>query len=418
MQEKLNILVSAYACSPYHGSEPGMGWNFIKAISEHHETWVITEQIEFKNDLEKYVEENPKYKKINFYYIPRKQNNTLKKIWPPSYYWYYKGWQKKAYKLAKKLDEEQNFNIIHQLNQTGFREPGYLWKLKKPFIWGPIGGMEMSPWKFLKSMGTYGFLFYLARNIINILQINFAKRPRKAAKRNNNQLIAATYETKLKIEKYWNKSSTVISEVGITNFVSANLQIREENEPIKIIWSGEHTNGKSLNLLLRSLFLLKDVKYELHVLGNGPKNKEWKELAKKLEIDENIKWHGWLPKCDALNVMASGHLFCLTSLKDLTSSVILEALSQSLPVICLDHCGFRDVIDQTCGYKISLISPSQVISEIASIIKHLYTNERLRQNLSKGAFQRAGAYNWEDKMKQLDEIYTSLLTSNDDFQVK
>src|SRR4030042_6826220 len=39
---RLKILVSAYACEPDKGSEPGVGWNWVKQIARFHEVWVIT----------------------------------------------------------------------------------------------------------------------------------------------------------------------------------------------------------------------------------------------------------------------------------------------------------------------------------------------------------------------------------------
>ena len=408
MRQKYKILVSAYACSPYHGSEPGIGWNFTKALSEFHEIHVITEKNEFKSDLEKYLKDNPEYKRIKFYYIPLIDNKFVIKIWPPSYYWYYKAWQKKAYALAKELNETENFDIIHQLTQTGFREPGYLWKIKKPFVWGPIGGMEISPWRFLPTMGIYGFLFFLGRNVTNIFQLNFSYRLRKAANRNISHLIASTYDSKFLIKKYWHRESTIISEVGITHYSgSQNISCRGKYEKLKIIWSGEHVPRKSLNLLLKSLGLLNDINFELHVLGNGPQNKKWKTLAKKLKIENHIKWHGWIQREDSLKIMSAGHIFCHTSLRDDTATVTLEALSLGIPIICLDHCGFADIIDQTCGIKVPVENPTQVVVEIASKIKYLFSDEEFRQGLAKGAFERAANFRWEDKTQQLNEIYNS-----------
>ncbi len=46
--------------------------------------------------------------------------------------------------------------------------------------------------------------------------------------------------------------------------------------------------------------------------------------------------------------------FVITSLKDLTSTVLLEALAQGVPVICPDHCGFADVVTGECGLKIPM----------------------------------------------------------------
>ena len=40
--EKLRVLISAYACEPNKGSEPGIGWNMTKQIARYHEVWIIT----------------------------------------------------------------------------------------------------------------------------------------------------------------------------------------------------------------------------------------------------------------------------------------------------------------------------------------------------------------------------------------
>jgi len=34
--------MSAYACAPRRGSEPGAGWGFVRSMAEHHDVWVIT----------------------------------------------------------------------------------------------------------------------------------------------------------------------------------------------------------------------------------------------------------------------------------------------------------------------------------------------------------------------------------------
>ena len=38
----MRVLVSAYACEPGKGSEPGVGWNWARMIAQDHETWVLT----------------------------------------------------------------------------------------------------------------------------------------------------------------------------------------------------------------------------------------------------------------------------------------------------------------------------------------------------------------------------------------
>lgn len=59
----MKVLVNCYACSPYQGSEPGMGWNFVSNLSRMHELHILTE-CKFKEDIDKYFEEHPEEKAL------------------------------------------------------------------------------------------------------------------------------------------------------------------------------------------------------------------------------------------------------------------------------------------------------------------------------------------------------------------
>jgi len=73
MAKHLKILISAYACCPIRGSEPGVGWGFVKALAEHHDLWIITEKEKFQTEVEEYLRSNPDFAaKVNFYFIQKK----------------------------------------------------------------------------------------------------------------------------------------------------------------------------------------------------------------------------------------------------------------------------------------------------------------------------------------------------------
>lgn len=402
----MKVLVSCYACSPYKGSEPGMGWNFVKCLTRLHELHIITES-KFKSDLDHYFKEHPEGKPFfHFYFIEKSRHKTLRKIWPPSYYWFYKAWQKKAYKLAVTLEDKEHFDVIHQLNMVGYREPGYLWKLNKPFVWGPIGGFDISPWRLLPSMGIKGGVYYFSRNIINLWQMHSSKRVKFAMKRAD-AIISATQSQQDYIYKLYGRKSTIIPEVGLQDIGIVDVNERKVDKPLRICWCGQNTPGKALNLLLKALALREKADIELHVIGEGSESNKWKKLTNSLELN-NIIWHGWVDKESAHRIMKSCHLLCITSLKDLTSTVLLEGLSYALPAIALDHCGFSNVITEDCGRKIPIKSEKQVIHDLSSAISEIADDESLRQRLAEGALSRAKKYNWEDKAKAITEIYESV----------
>ena len=403
----MKILVNCYACSPYKGSEPGMGWNFLSSLAKHHELHIITES-NFKEHLDKYFEENPEEKKYyRFYFINRERHKKLRKIWPPSYYWFYKKWQKEAYQLALELHKKENFDVVHQLNMVGYREPGYLWKINDvPFVWGPIGGFNITPWNMLPSMGLYGLVFYGCRNTINLWQMHTMRRVKKAMLRAD-AIISATQDCKDAIKKLYNKSSTIISEVGLIKQEEVIATVRKATEPLRICWSGQHTPGKSLNLLIEAIAKIDTTNIELHVIGKGRETSKWQEKARKLGV-ENIIWHGWVERSKAITIMKDSHAFIITSMCDLTSTVILEALSFGLPVVTMDHCGFSNVINESCGIKIPVTNKSQITDELGNAIIKIEKDEEYRKQLSKGAILRAKDFAWEEKAMTLDNIYKQI----------
>lgn len=415
MNTRLKVLISAYACSPYKGSEPGVGWGFVSALAQYHDLWVIVEAEKFRADIEHYLAENPQFSQsVRFIYLTKQRNRLLRKIWPPSYYWYYRRWHEDALVLAQTLHKEVGFDLVHQLTMVGFREPGYLWKLGIPFVWGPVGGMGLFPWRFLPVVGAYGALYYLGYNLFNAWQMRFLQRPKLAARSAGLGLIAATRENQIGAAKYWGCSSELINEVGLPSTPALQPTRRLSGEALRLIWTGLHTPGKALNLALAALATLpKNLNWELHVLGKGLRTLHWQHMAQQLGLAERCYFHGWLPRDEAMQIMASSHLMLITSLRDLTSTVTIEALALGLPIVCLDHCGFAGVVDDTCGIKVPVKTPANTVAELANAIEHLATDETLRFKLAEGAALRAQDFSWEKKAAAVDQIYRKKMAENE-----
>jgi len=306
MQKRLKVLVSAYACNPCKGSEEGVGWGWVNAIAKYHDLWVITADYH-REDIERKIRKgNGPYQNVRFHYVPPKPwHYTLTRGWrfiegsllKPVMNWAYIQWQRDAFRLGTELHKKIQFDLVHLITYVGFRFPGYLWKLDIPFVWGPIGGLENTPWRFLPKLGMTGCVYYAFRNIRNALHRRFLPRPKQAFRKANGAVIAATSGIREEIHKWYDADSHVIAEVGPPSSIATSHSIRKPGEPLKLAWSGLHLPGKALPFLLRSLSALRHtVSYKLDILGTGPCTKKWQRLANTLGIGEACKWHGWLPR--------------------------------------------------------------------------------------------------------------------------
>jgi len=304
------------------------------------------------------------------------------------------------------LHSKVGFDLVHQLNMVGFREPGYLWSMNLPFVWGPVGGMGLFPWRFLTKVGLYGAIYYLGYNFYNLMHMNFLGRPRSAAIAAGLGLIAATSDNQAGALKYWGCQSTILSEVGFSGQPVKSINARRKSDPFRIVWSGIHVPRKALNLGLEALKgIPPDVDWHLDILGVGRETASWTRMSRRYGIANRCKFHGLLPREAALKVMHNAHVCLVTSLRDITSTVIVEALSLGLPVVCPDHCGFKDAINEKCGIKIPIGSPHQLVEDMAGALERLARDETYRRSLARGAIKRAGEFTWNMKVAVLEKIY-------------
>ncbi|NUN48097.1 MAG: glycosyltransferase family 4 protein [Candidatus Brocadiae bacterium] len=404
---RLKVLVSAYACSPERGSEPAVGWGFVSALRKFHDLWVIVEEEKFRSDIERHLSGNPEAGiGVKFFFLRKTRNRTLRRIWPPSYYWYLRAWHREAFALAARLHAEVGFDLAHQLTMVGFREPGDLWKLGIPFVWGPVGGMGGFPWRFLGVEGLRSAAYYTAYNLINAVHTRFLRRPRKAALAAGTGLIAATPENQAGAMQHWGCASTLLPEVGLPAGSAPSRRARHPGEPLRIVWCGRHVDLKALSLGLRALAGVPgNIPWHLDILGTGPRTRPWTKLASSLGISDRCRFLGWLPRDRVLGTMAEAHLMLITSLRDLTSTVTVEALAAGLPVVCPDHCGFSAAVTDACGIRVPIRTPRQFVAALRDALTSLALDEPRRAALARGALEQAAAFSWDAKAAGIDAIY-------------
>lgn len=407
------VLIVAYRCSPYQGSEAGVGWGWAVMMARAgYDVTVLVGDVD-RDDVARFLQTaDLVVRQIRFVFVRRRRLAWLEPIFPPAYLWTYGWWLEDAYRVARRLHVEQPFDLVHQCTYVGFRVPGHLWKLGVPFVWGPIGGLEDMPWRFMREMGWYGVAYYTCYNTINTLQKWLLPGPKRAMRiaGRSGGLIAATEGIRREIRSWYGQESRVVCEIGPPGSVATSITERGPGEPLRIAWSGLHLPRKALPLLLRGLAGLGSrLDWRLTVLGTGPLTGRWQKLAGELGIADRIDWTGKLPRDQAVRKVHDAHVFAITSLKDLTSTVLLEALSQGVPVVCPDHCGFSNVVTEGCGVKVKMEHPRQLERDLAEAIAGLGADEPRRRTLARGALERIGDFGWDVKADEVHRVYQDVI---------
>ncbi len=409
------LLLLAYACSPARGSEYAVGWNRAVEAARMCDTWVLTlDDPDCNTEIEKYLLDHGPIDGLHIVQVPQTAlQRSLSRIPGFPYHIGYQSWHRAAFKAAQQMHKEQPFDLVHHVSYCGYREPGYLWKLDAPFIWGPVGGTQNYPWRFLGQAGVSGAATEGLRTVLNHFQLRYSPRVRQAIRRAA-VILSANSTIQNDVQRAHGVSTLRQVETGLRSVREVPRQDRSSSGPLRLLWSGQLYPLKGMPLLLHAMAQLpEDVRCQLRVLGEGPYRATYEKLAQRLGVAEDVEWMGWRPHAEALKQLDWADVFAFTSLRDTTGTVVLEAMSAGLPIICLDHQGMHDVVTEECGIKIPVGSPQQVITDLTKAVTQLATQPQKRGEHSRGSLQRAHTYLWSNQGERMAQVYRDVLGLSD-----
>ena len=405
------LLLMAYECMPNRGSEAYVGWGRVLQAAREFELDVIVSGESFAA-IQEYLKTNALSGKVQFHTpqedLPYRLLKRIPRLFAYNYVAYHH-WQRLAFRLAKKLHRKLPFALVHQVNVCTFREPGYTWRLGIPYVWGPMGGTQNFPTPFLSGLETGERLKEYARNLSNWISLR-TKRRVKAAAHQAAVVLAANSTNQRDLQSVFGRPVELLLETGIFGVQPPDPQKFRRPGPLRLLWSGEFTTRKALPLLIEALARFDgELDFELRVLGKGPREKQWKRLARQLGLADRIHFVGHLPLDQALALYSWAHLFVFTSLRDTSGNVVLEALSNGIPVICFDHQGVGDIVTPSCGVKIPVTDPYEAVPALMKAVQSMAQDRGMMLHLSSGACARAREYLWTKNGDRVNSIYWSLV---------
>ncbi len=405
--QRPRILLGAYACQPNWGSESFVGWNRAVQASRFGQVDVILHAYAKEvAAIEAAVERDGLADSIRFHVLDDTPLERALQRVPGGFYPSYRLWQRRAYRLAQRLHAEAPFDLVHQATFCGYREPGELWKLDVPFVWGPVGGTQDTPAAFLDSAGPQMAVTERVRTALNGVQLR-GGRVRRAAEAAD-VLLAANSTGKRDLERVLGVTVRQHLETGTGEVGSPKRWADRKPGPFRLLWAGVLNPTKGLHLMLGALEQLRagalggGPEVELIVVGDGPE-------ASLLTDVPGVDWRGWIPRDDLLNLYADVDGFAFTSLRDTSGNVMLEALSAGLPVIYLDHQGAADVCSVECGLPVPVTTPDEVVQDLARAVTTLATQAPLYDRLSRGAIEQARALSWQANGDVVNALYAQVL---------
>jgi glycosyltransferase involved in cell wall biosynthesis len=406
------ILITAYAVNPYKGSEDAMGWNMLLQAARHHIVIGVTR----KNNrpaIEKYMAEHPElydqFSRLAFMYFDWPKWMLGWKKGPLLSMIYYYCWQLTVALWLKQ--KTVDVDIVHNLNFHNDWTPSFLWMLGTPFVWGQVGHHPKIPREYL--LPVYGKKEYFKDRLLWILKNLFwhVDPFLYLTKKTAAVVICMNREAvrKLRLKSnYIVHPSVAAQEVGQVNSNNISAQFRVLSVGRFVPLKGFDRTIKSFALFYKSLPGDKRDKVKLTLAGSGPCKKMLQEMAIEEGVQQAVEFIDWLPKEEVSKLYRSASLFLFPSHEG-AGMVVPEAMSYSLPVLCLKNCGPGEMIHPASALSVPYGTYDDTITSLAGQISKLYSDAGsmlLEKKLSGMRFKEL--FNWDVRGEMLKEAYQNV----------
>ncbi|GAB3336978.1 hypothetical protein GCM10027429_20920 [Marivirga atlantica] len=405
------ILATAYAVNPYKGSEDGMGWNMILQIARFQKVIAVTRENN-EPKIAQYMKENPSklYDNIQFEYFDLPYWMRFWKKGGRGAMLYYWMWQRGIVGFIQKKGFV--FDIAHNLNFHNDWTPSYLWKLNKPFVWGPVGHHPKIPTQYLKDYNRLQHLKDLLTWRIKQFFWNSSTDLSKAI--NKADHIFCMNSEVHQVLEFDKEKSSIMPSVATQDF---GFISNYKPEMFSVISAGRLVALKGFDLTIKAfasfinqLNAEERKMTELTIVGCGPELSNYKELVLELNIEENVQFIEWIDRVDLMRKFKVSSAFLFPSHEG-AGMVVAEALSFGVPVVCLDNAGPGEFIDDKCGIAVKHQDYDDTVTELAKGLKKLYTDKETFAEMRINARKRFEShFNWQIRGKQLKEVYQKVVS--------
>lgn len=348
----MRILISAYACEPGAGSEPGAGWSWARASAlAENDVWLLT-RANNCGDIDAALRHEPNLRITPVYLDLPLTLQRIKRI-PGGHWLYYLLWQWRARTQLLHLHQEREFHIAHHITfATDWMPAAAVGIPRLPSIWGPVGGASPFPIRACRWLGPRGLISEAARQ-------TFVRTMRRTVggrmARNADITIAQNGD----VARYFARFTSRIfvepnvalsipptrGETPVSPQPGAGIHVRS------LIFVGRLVPWKGLSLTLAVLRRL-GPGWSLQVIGDGPYRKIGENKAARLGLANRVTFHGALSREQVIASISAADVTILPSLHDSASWVVGESATVGTPAVVLDIGGPATVVSLSKAGKV------------------------------------------------------------------
>ena len=186
--------------------------------------------------------------------------------------------------------------------------------------------------------------------------------------------------------KKWIKNflDSAFSEENIITdiFLSQKLhELKEPQKPLELVYFGRLTPYKGIDYCIRAVAIScrehgRNIRF--HIIGGGEQEEDLKSLAKEMQVEDIVVFHGMLPFNHLfVKKLYSYHLLLAAPLREDTPRSALDALAAGIPILAFDTYYYRDL--KNTGAVVTV--PWRSVDQLANKITYYEKNRDLLEEM-------------------------------------
>jgi glycosyltransferase involved in cell wall biosynthesis len=400
----MRILLSAYACEPNRGSEPGVGWEWATRLARSCDVFVLTRANNRKR-IEASLGTEWHSGQPRFIYLdlpPRLIK--LKNLGVLPVFLYYVLWQLAASRAIK--SGAGQYDIIHHVTFNGFRFPGAWWSADTPVVLGPLGGGSITAPQFRRCYGSRWIIEKFREYSVRLWRWN----PWTVASLNQARTVMVVGDDLLRRFRAAGIDAQMMLETALPRDLEPDPPLIPPDMKRDFIWVGNLEPWKAWQIALEaySLAVSKDGTIgNLKIIGRGNQEASARKTAIILGIADRVDFISQQPRDEVWKLMASARALIFSSIRDTSGNVVIEAMGLRCPVICFQHQGVAMMTDDHCAFRVKPSDWHTSVEGFAEAIVSLAQDDSLVDAMGNAGRMRVKTeITWEAKVAEMLEIYS------------
>ena len=329
-------------------------------------------------------------------------NSMLKPGYVP-FYFRARRWIRQA------LTGGERFDLAHQTVPVAMRYPSPVAGLGIPYCIGPVGGSLETPSGFQEEGDTSPWYVNLRR--IDQLRMGFDPILRNTYEQASCVLGIGPYVRDFLADRPLRRFE-IMSETAIKE-LPPEVDRSCRSGPVRLLYVGRLVRTKGARDAIRALDLLRDLRVQLDIVGDGFDRVPCEALAAKLELTDQVRFHGRKSRTDVDEFYRLADVFVFPSYREPGGNVAYEAMAWGLPLVVTSIGGPAAAVDDTCGFRVAPCTPEQFARDLAFVVRRLVEDPNLRSALGKAARRRVAQVGlWDAKLNRMDAIYHQVLRAD------